>query len=49
MEATKLLEILDYLDEKDQNKPISVDELYTKIFGGFPEDCSKVRDYIRMA
>ena len=42
MDASKILEILDYLDEEDHNKPINIDDLYAKIFGSLPNDCSKV-------
>lgn len=46
MDISKILEILDYLDEEDDNKPISVDDLYVKIFGSLPDDCSKVRECV---
>ena len=44
MDVSKLLEILGYLDEEEPKKPISVEELYVKIFGNLPDDCSKVRE-----
>jgi hypothetical protein len=47
MDVSKLLEILDYLDEDDHNKPINVDDLYAKIFGGLPDDSSKVRENLK--
>jgi hypothetical protein len=43
MDVSKLLEILDDLDEEDHHKPISTDDLYVKIFGSLPDDFSKVR------
>ena len=46
MDASKLLEILDYLDVEDHNKPISIDDLYGKIFGSLPEASSKVGGYL---
>lgn len=42
MDTNKLLEILDYLDVEDYNKPINCDDLYVKIFGTLPDDCSNV-------
>lgn len=46
MDASKLLEILDYLDVEDHNKPISIDDLYVKVFGSLPDHCSKVGGYL---
>ena len=42
MDASKLLEILDHLDAGDHNKPVSIDDLYGKVFESLPDDCSTV-------
>ena len=46
MEVNKILEILDVLDMQNFNKvegTIAPDDLYAKIFGSLPKDCTKVR------
>ncbi|XP_046852491.1 mediator of RNA polymerase II transcription subunit 12-like protein isoform X2 [Xenia sp. Carnegie-2017] len=42
MDASKVLEILEYLDEGDLQRPVNVDLLYTKVFGELPENCLRV-------
>ena len=52
MEVNRILEILDILDKQNFNKvegTIATEDLYAKIFGSLPKDCTKVRNicYLR--